>query len=103
MYRLYVKNGHHYAGTRADRSPEPEVMLAGAVLRQAVYDAQGKRLIHDSASAVAKIRADAQAFLRDDEAMAFWCGLAGADVERIAPALWRAAGLDRGEPPGTSP
>lgn len=83
-------------GPTVNKPLPPEVLLAGAVLRQAIHDALGKRLVHDSVSAGAKIQADAQAFLRNPAEVGFWCAMVGADLEQVAPALWRAAGMAEG-------
>jgi hypothetical protein len=76
------------------QAPVPgEIVLIGALLRQAVHDARGEWCGTGSVSARAMIRLDAQAFLRDADKVGYWCALSGADVEVIQPQLLRAAQL----------
>lgn len=70
--------------------------LVAAFLQRVVWDAQDQP---HGAVAYSKdhrrmVQGEAIAFLRDTEAVAFWCELAGANAEQLIPALWRQAGIE---------
>ena len=68
------------------RFPDPYIELAGAFLRRVLDDASG-HTPHCAGLNHAQCQAEAQAFLRDTEALGFWVGLVGADVEKLQPVL----------------
>ena len=68
----------------------PEILLAGAVLRQALSDArldqpsQTNKMVHQQAVT----------FLNDQNAIDWWAELVGADGDVLGHTLRRAAGLE---------
>lgn len=72
-----------------------EVLLAGAVLRQALLDARIQAPLKKADAQRKRLgeQAQARAFLQDSqEGLSFWCYVVGADPEAIQAALLRAAG-----------
>ena len=67
-----------------------EVLLIGAVLRQAVVDARGDQ----PSQCPERAQMEAQAFLLDQDVIDWWAALLGADGAAIGHALRREAGLE---------
>ena len=79
----------------SDDRPSPmegEIRLLGAILSQAVTDARPTRGEMAGGQAAMEKR-EARDFLYDRERLAFFCELAGADVDCLQPALLRNAHL----------
>lgn len=69
---------------------EPEVLLVGAILKQALVDARW-----DQPSQTPEFARDqAIAFLCDQHAIDWWADLMGADGEALGETLRKAAGLE---------
>lgn len=66
-----------------------EMLLVGAVLRQAVADARKDQPLHTSAL----IYKQAVDFLLDDAGIEFWANIVGADADGFKEILRREAGL----------
>jgi hypothetical protein len=86
--------------TARDSSIDPYVALVGAFLRQAVSDAQRSPTstgtgAEGGSRGAPDVQDEAQAFLLDQNRLAPWVELTGADVDAMQQALLRAAGLSR--------
>jgi hypothetical protein len=69
------------------------VAFVGAFLRQVVTDASGHN--EDTSGWTEGVQREAQAFLLDQNRLAPWVELTGADVDKMQGVLLRAAGLAR--------
>ena len=80
-------------GSTPQRRLDPYVAFVGAFLRQVVTDASGHN--EDTSGWTEGVQREAQAFLLDQNRLAPWVELTGADVDKMQGVLLRAAGLAR--------